>query len=140
MKTYKFEEIVDSDNDCIELGLELSKYLQQGDVLLLNGDLASGKTTFSKGILKGLDYRMEVTSPTFTLVNEYDAKFKVIHIDFYRETNVERWINLGIHEYFDTKNIVIIEWPNLVPQLLPDNAINIYFNHLDNNKRHIILK
>ena len=75
-----------------------------------------------------------------TQVNEYDAKFKVIHIDFYRETNVERWINLGIHEYFDTKNIVIIEWPNLVPQLLPDNAINIYFNHLENNKRHIILK
>jgi len=133
-------EIANSDVDCINLGINVSQNLSQGDILLLYGDLGSGKTTFVKGVLRGLQYKDDVTSPTFTLVNEYNAKYKVIHIDFYREKNVDRWINLGIDEYFDGINIVIIEWPNLIPNLLPDNSIKIFFEHISEYKRKIFTK
>tara|TARA_Y100000590_G_scaffold404095_1_gene491337 strand:+ start:52 stop:474 length:423 start_codon:yes stop_codon:yes gene_type:complete len=140
MSKITLRDIVDSDIDCINLGSNVSQNLSQGDILLLYGDLGSGKTTFVKGILRGLDYKDDVTSPTFTLVNEYNAKYKVIHIDFYREKNVDRWINLGIDEYFDGLNIVIIEWPNLIPSLLPDNSIKIFFEHISEYKRKIFTK
>ena len=140
MSKITLNEIVDSDVDCINLGVNVSYSLSQGDILLLYGDLGSGKTTFVKGLLRGLEYKDDVTSPTFTLVNEYNAKYKVIHIDFYRDKNIDRWINLGINEYFDNLNIVIIEWPNLIPDLLPDNSIKIFFEHIDKNKRKIFTK
>ena len=140
MSKITLNEIVDSDVDCINLGVNVSYSLSQGDILLLYGDLGSGKTTFVKGLLRGLEYKDDVTSPTFTLVNEYNAKYKVIHIDFYRDKNIDRWINLGINEYFDGLNIVVIEWPNLIPNLLPDNSIKIFFEHIAENKRKIFTK
>ena len=140
MRSFNFDKIVKTDQECINLGYELSKYLEEKDIILLYGELASGKTTFVKGILKGFNYKKVVTSPTFTLVNEYNSKYKVIHIDFYREENINRWINLGIYDYYDSKNIIIIEWPNLIPELIPKNAINIYFEHVEYDKRRIILK
>ena len=87
-----------SAEETMELGLSMSKYLELGDVLTLTGELASGKTTFIKGILKGFNYSDEVTSPTFTLINEYNAIFPVIHIDCYREENLDRWVRIGIHD------------------------------------------
>ena len=90
-----------------------------------------------KGILKGLNYKDQVTSPTFTLVNEYNANYKVIHIDFYRESNVSRWLNLGLNEYMDSKNIVLIEWGNLIKEILPDDIIVIKFENLEQGKRKI---
>ena len=140
MSKITLNEIVDSDVDCINLGVNVSYSLSQGDILLLYGDLGSGKTTFVKGLLRGLEYKDDVTSPTFTLVNEYNAKYKVIHIDFYRDKNIDRWINLGINEYFDGLNIVVIEWPNLIPNLLPDNSIKIFFEHISEYKRKIFTK
>ena len=101
--------------------------------------MASGKTTFTKGILKGLDFKKPVTSPTFTLVNEYDAKLSIIHIDCYREDEVDRWIHLGISDYFSNQNIVIIEWAERIARLLPQNTIRINFNHQGKNNREIIL-
>ena len=129
--------IINSINDCIGLGMEISQKLKSGNILILEGELGSGKTTFVKGILKGLNYKYEVTSPTFTLINEYNADHKVIHIDFYREKNILRWKNIGIEEYLYNDNIVIIEWGNLIPELIPENSINIYFEHLELNKRKI---
>ena len=140
MNKINLNEIVNSDIACISLGTKVSNKLSQGDILLLYGDLGSGKTTFVKGILKGLEYKQDVTSPTFTLVNEYNAKYKVIHIDFYRDKNIDRWVNLGISEYFDDSNIVIIEWPDLIPNLLPNNAIKIFFEHISENMRKIFTK
>ena len=133
-------KIVNNVEECETLGKLLSGELVEGDVLSLEGDLGSGKTTFVKGILKGLDYKSDVTSPTFTLINEYNANLNVIHIDFYREKNIDRWINLGIHEYFDEDNLVIIEWPNLIPDIIPEKYTEIFFEHLDMNKRRIYLR
>ena len=96
-------DISESPKDTIKLGNSLTNYLEIGDLILLNGELASGKTTFMKGVLDGFNYDGNVTSPTFTLVNEYNSTPKIIHIDCYRETNLNRWINLGINEYFPSK-------------------------------------
>ena len=126
-----------SYRETISLGKNLSYYLETGDVIGLTGDLASGKTTFIKGILKGFNYTQAVTSPTFTLINEYDADLKVIHIDFYREKNIERWNNIGLQEILNNEAIIIIEWADLLLDLLPENIVKIYFNHLSNNHRKI---
>ena len=132
------KKILDSTQDCEKLGCYISQKIQRGDVISLEGELGSGKTTFVKGILKGLNYTHDVTSPTFTLVNEYDADIKVIHIDFYRENNVARWENIGINEYYNRNHIVIIEWGNLIGSLLPDDVITISFEYVDFDKRKII--
>ena len=92
------KKIINSAAECELLGFNISKKLKSGHVISLEGDLGSGKTTFVKGILKGLNYKYDVTSPTFTLINEYHADLKVIHIDFYREGNIERWREIGIDE------------------------------------------
>ena len=119
------------------LGEKLSFYLESGDILALTGDLASGKTTFIKGILEGMGYKRSVTSPTFTLINEYETDVKVIHIDFYRENDTKRWEIIGLNEYLYSDNIIILEWGNLVKDLLPDDMISIFFEHLELNKRRI---
>ena len=132
--------IVNNPKECIDLGIKISSNVKPGDILSLEGDLGAGKTTFVKGLLKGLNYKHDVTSPTFTLVNEYYADFKVIHIDFYRETNHKRWEVIGLDEYLYSDNIVILEWGNIVKDLLPNDIIKINFEHIDKNKRRLFSK
>lgn len=128
-----------SPEESIQLGVNLASCIELGDVISLNGELAAGKTTFMKGVLQGLGFKGEVTSPTFTLVNEYDSNPKVIHIDCYRESNLNRWINLGIHEYLESESIIFIEWAELIKPLLPKKIIEISFSHSGENNRKIIL-
>ena len=131
--------VTQDPQETIQLGENFSTFIEEGDVFAFVGDLASGKTTFIKGILKGLNYNSSVTSPTFTLVNEYDAKYSVIHIDCYREDNLERWIKLGMNDYMDDRNVVIIEWANKMESLLPVDTIEIQFSHKSITSREIIL-
>ena len=126
-----------SPGETMALGKECSSFIQQGDIFALTGDLASGKTTFVKGVLEGLGYKEEVTSPTFTLINEYHAKSSIIHIDCYRESNLIRWNNLGINEYLFSDKIVFIEWAEIIKEILPDDIISIYFLNLGNDQREI---
>ena len=126
-----------SAEETMGLGISMSKYLELGDVLTLTGELGSGKTTFIKGILRGFDYSDEVTSPTFTLINEYDAIFPIIHIDCYREENLDRWVEIGIHDYLNGENIIIIEWADKISSLLPTDSIKIEFIHKGHDKRKI---
>ena len=125
--------------ETIKLGEQFADFVEKGDVFAFEGERASGKTTFIKGILKGLNFNKSVTSPTFTLVNEYDAKFPVIHIDCYREDGLERWIKLGLNDYFSDENIVIIEWADKMQSLMPDNTFHVHFSHKSVNSREIIL-
>ena len=131
--------VTQDPQETIQLGEHFATFVEKGDVFSFVGELASGKTTFIKGILKGLNFDKPVTSPTFTLVNEYDAKFPVIHIDCYREDEQERWIKLGINDYMDEENVVIIEWADKMKSLLPINTIQIQFSHKSINSREIFL-
>ena len=132
--------VTDNAQATIELGEKFAPFMEKGDVYAFVGKLASGKTTFIKGVLKGLKYEKPVTSPTFTLVNEYDAQVPVIHIDCYREDELKRWIKLGMNDYMNEENIVIIEWADKMESLLPENSVQLNFSHKGNNSREITLK
>ncbi len=136
----RFEFISSDAQATVDLGKNFSKELKPGDVIGLNGNLGSGKTTFIKGVLEGLNYKDNVTSPTFTLINEYDANYKVLHVDFYRDNNLTRWKNIGFEEMINNGDIILIEWSNLIPELLPDDIYNLDFKHINFNKRKISLK
>ena len=130
-------KIINNELECQKLGGEIASLLKPGDIISLEGDLGVGKTTMVKGILKKLNYKYDVTSPTFTLINEYKADYKVIHIDCYRENDLERWRQIGLDEYLYSDNIVIIEWGNLIKDILPNDIIQIKFEHVGKNKRKI---
>ena len=140
MKSGWMGSVTQDPQETIQLGEHFATFVEKGDVFSFVGELASGKTTFIKGILKGLNFDKPVTSPTFTLVNEYDAKFPVIHIDCYREDEQERWIKLGMNDYMDEENVVIIEWADKMKSLLPINTIQLHFSHKSITKREITLK
>ena len=133
----KINILTESNHDTMKLGIDLSKNLKAGDIIGLNGDLAAGKTTFVKGILKGLGYEYTVSSPTFTLINNYEAKFDVMHVDFYREPNINRWVQLGFRELIYSSGLVIIEWADLIPDLIPSEGMMLKFEHINENKRKI---
>lgn len=127
--------------DTEKLGIEFSKIVSKGTIVLLNGDLGSGKTTFAKGVLRGLNYAEEVTSPTYTLINEYNADHDVIHIDCYREKNINRWLNIGLIDYFTTENILFIEWPrNIRDILFSRSVISLNFEIKGLDERLISMK
>ncbi len=132
-----FNIITNNHIETEKLGIAFSKLINNGDVIALNGDLGSGKTTFMKGVLTGLDYKSEVTSPTYTLINEYRAKFNVIHLDCYREQDLNRWLNIGLLDYFNDNNIIFIEWAEKINSILPNKKINLFFEVIDSNKRLI---
>ena len=139
MKSGWMGSVTQDPQETIQLGEHFATFVEKGDVFSFVGELASGKTTFIKGMLKGLNFDKPVTSPTFTLVNEYDAKYPVIHIDCYREDELERWIKLGMNDYMDEENVVIIEWADKMISLLPINTIQIRFTHKSITSRKIIL-
>ena len=127
--------------DTEKLGIEFSKIVSKGTIVLLNGDLGSGKTTFAKGVLRGLNYAEEVTSPTYTLINEYNADHDVIHIDCYREKNINRWLNICLIDYFSTENILFIEWPrNIRDILFSRSVISLNFEIKGLDERLISMK
>ena len=132
--------VTSSAEETIELGESLSEFIEPGDIITLDGDLAAGKTTFVKGILLGLNFENEVTSPTFTLINEYEARHRVIHMDCYRENNLQRWINLGIQDYFYSDDVKLIEWPEIISMLIPKDRISIILTSVSEFERKIYIK
>ena len=134
------EKITINPDDTMDYASSVSSYFNSDSVYGLRGEIASGKTTFVKGLLASMEYKEMVNSPTFTLINEYDAAQKVIHIDCYRESDINRWIDIGIIEYFNSNSIVLIEWPEIIQEILPKDINYIDFKNLGNNKRKITLR
>lgn len=121
-----------------EFGIRLGKLLKSGDILCLNGDLGAGKTTLTKSIGLGLEVEDYITSPTFTLINEYDGRIPVYHFDVYRLENVEELYDLGFDEYFYGAGVSIIEWADKIEKLLPKERIVVDIEKdRDINKRII---
>lgn len=119
-----------------------SKLVKPPMVILLVGDLGSGKTTFVKSLAKYLGSDAEVTSPTFTLLNEYDGKFPIYHFDMYRLSSMEEAVAVGFEEYFDKSKldgVSIVEWPENVEGLINDVDFVIKIDKLDDNSRKITL-
>lgn len=112
-----------AEGEMIEAGKLFSETLTKGAVVGLCGDLGAGKTHFSKGIVEGLGVPDSVTSPTFSLVNEYrSGEMPVFHIDMYRLEAAEELIQLGWDDYLDEEGIILVEWADRFPELLPDST------------------
>jgi len=131
-----------SSNDTLEFAKNFAKDLKKGDVIVLTGDLGSGKTKFTEGILSYFGIENEISSPTFTIVNEYNTvSLDVFHFDVYRLNNSEDFYNIGGEEYF-SKGLCIIEWGEIIEDALPNNYTKITFERdLENeNFRKLIIE
>jgi tRNA threonylcarbamoyladenosine biosynthesis protein TsaE len=127
----------ESEDQTIALGERLASELPAKAVLLLIGNLGAGKTTIAKGIVKGLGAAQpaEVSSPTFTLIHEYSPS--VYHIDLYRLDTPAQVATLGLEEIFDRKAVVLIEWGEKFPDLMPEDRIEIRLRASGENSREI---
>jgi tRNA threonylcarbamoyladenosine biosynthesis protein TsaE len=130
-----------SDEETIALGRTIARSLPKKACVLLIGNLGAGKTTLAKGIIHGLGFAEpdEVASPTFTLIHEYgDAR--VYHIDLYRLDKPEQVATLGLDDIFDRDAVVLIEWGERFPQLLPKQKIEILLTAVGEDERQIEIK
>lgn len=118
--------ISNCEKDTINYAKKLAVHLKKGDIIVLNGDLGSGKTKFTQGILSFFGLENEISSPTFTIVNEYNSIIPIYHFDVYRLQDVEEFYAIGGTEYFE-KGICIIEWGKIIQEALPSSYIEIQF-------------
>jgi tRNA threonylcarbamoyladenosine biosynthesis protein TsaE len=107
------------------LGASLAPVLLPGDVISLNGELGAGKTVFVQGLATALGASRRVTSPAFTIVHEYDARWPILHIDVYRLNSYQEVIDLGFEELLDPGAILVVEWGEAVAPLLPRRYLEI---------------
>lgn len=111
------------------LAARLTERLKPGDVLALHGELGAGKTCFIQGLAQGLAVNQPVSSPTYTLVNEYQGDMPLYHIDLYRLRNVDEALDMGLDEYLDGPGITAIEWAERAETALPARTLHIRLRH-----------
>lgn len=121
-----YDVISNSAEETLALGHKIAPLLKKGDVLVMTGDLGAGKTLFTTGILDFYEKKDEVSSPTFTIVNEYDLKedLKLFHFDVYRLESPEEFLAIGGDEFFE-KGICLIEWGEKIEEYLPKDVLRI---------------
>ena len=118
----------------------LAKNLVAGSVLALRGELGSGKTLFTQGLVAGLESQATVTSPTFTIVHEYQGgRLPIYHFDFFRLENQESAGRLGLEDYFFSDGVSVVEWADRFPELIPEHACCISFEIKSDRERVIRL-
>jgi tRNA threonylcarbamoyladenosine biosynthesis protein TsaE len=130
-----------SAGETVDLGRQLGGFLKRGDVISLAGELGSGKTWFTKGVGLGLgiDRDMIITSPTFSLVNEYEGRHTLFHLDAYRLESLTDFMAAGLDEYFYQEGVVVMEWADRWPEILPDCRLNVEFVIKDEHSRKITM-
>ena len=135
MKKY----ISNSVEDTNKIAKEFARTIEPGQIVLLVGDLGAGKTAFVKGVVKALHGDPDqVTSPTFTIVNEYSLDdFPIYHFDLYRLENPNELYNIGFEEYFYGSGVCFIEWPERASDFFDDSVIVVNIKKLGDNKREI---
>ncbi|EOV6589210.1 TPA: tRNA (adenosine(37)-N6)-threonylcarbamoyltransferase complex ATPase subunit type 1 TsaE [Listeria monocytogenes] len=136
----EFELIMTSERETRLLAKQLGENLTAGDVILLEGDLGAGKTTFTKGLGEGLLIPQMIKSPTFTIIREYEkGRLPLYHMDVYRleDTSADE---LGLEEYFYGAGVSVVEWAQFVREDLPEEYLEIKLFHIDENTRKIVVK
>ena len=131
-----------SPEETLALGRRIGQRLQPPCLVALEGELGSGKTTLTKGIVAGLGAAREeeVTSPTFTLVHEYGSGRKVFHVDLYRVEGTQELATLGLDDLFDQDAVVIVEWPEKLGELFHGRTLKIKLEHLESESRKITIE
>jgi tRNA threonylcarbamoyladenosine biosynthesis protein TsaE len=119
-------------------GLHLAEQLQAGDVLALCGQLGAGKTLLTSALLEGLGYTGQVSSPTFSLLQEYvGGRLPVFHLDFYRMQSAAEALNLGWDELLEEPGVLVVEWADQFPDLIPEGGRWILLEHAEQGGRWI---
>ncbi|OGD56960.1 tRNA (adenosine(37)-N6)-threonylcarbamoyltransferase complex ATPase subunit type 1 TsaE [Candidatus Berkelbacteria bacterium RBG_13_40_8] len=147
------EFISKSPEDTINFAIDFAKKLKGGEILALEGELGSGKTTFVKGLAEGLGVTETILSPTFVLLKEYDIlrpKFhlrggtnmvKFVHVDAYRVETIEDIKSVGIEDYLNRNDVILtIEWADKIEEILPKNTIHVKFETLEEKTRKISIQ
>jgi len=134
MNTIKMNSV----EETMSLAQKIGECLMPGMVLTLEGDLGAGKTTFTKGIAKGLDITRTVNSPTFTIIKEYEGIMPLYHMDAYRlESGYEE---MGLEDYFYGEGVCVIEWPSMIVPILPSERLEVKIHHEGASSRLIEFK
>lgn len=133
--------VTESVEETAEIGEQLGRLLNTGNIICLSGDLGAGKTALTKGIAKGLGVEDYVTSPTYTIINEYQGRLPLYHFDVYRLNDVEEMYELGYEEYFFGDGVVVLEWADVVRDIIPKERLWItILNTHGNDFREIIME
>ena len=134
-----FKMKTNSPAETKKLARELGRNLRAGDVLALRGELGAGKTTFAKGVAKALGVRSEaeVSSPTFVIIHEYEARVPIYHLDWYRLKTVEGSDREFAEECFQAPGVTFVEWPERGTDVLPKQRIEVCLSHAGGRSRTI---
>ncbi|SCI34458.1 MULTISPECIES: tRNA (adenosine(37)-N6)-threonylcarbamoyltransferase complex ATPase subunit type 1 TsaE [unclassified Romboutsia] len=129
---------LDGEEQTKEIGYKLGKLLTPGSVICLIGDLGAGKTTMTQSLAKALGVDDYITSPTFTIVNEYEGRLPLYHFDVYRIGSSEEMYDIGYDEYINSDGVCIIEWANLIEDILPSEYLDIQLSYKDMGREMIL--
>lgn len=134
----EYKIITYNERETFELAQNLETEKFPNMIICLEGELGSGKTIFAKGMANALGIKDNITSPTFTIIKEYEGELPFYHMDMYRlNGNID---GLGLEEYFSKNGVVVIEWADMIKSVLPKERIEIKFKIIDENKRLLIIK
>ncbi len=130
-----------SPEETFLIGLSIGRSLVEKDVVALIGELGAGKTCITQGIARGLDVPdcYQITSPSFTLINEYQGRIMLYHFDLYRLSGACEMNDMGYEEYLSGKGVSVIEWADRVKEILPDDTLFIEMGYADENTRSIVI-
>ena len=129
-----------SEKETEEIGYRFGSVLRKGDVVSLIGSLGAGKTVFAKGIARALDIKDAIVSPTFTLVQEYEGREKLYHLDLYRLSGEDEFESMGGEEFLYPDGITLVEWAEKIGEMMRDDAFSVIITIMDNGDRMIEIK
>ncbi len=138
--TTTFELVSRSPEETQKVGEALGKHASSGDVILLVGDLGSGKTCLTQGIARGLGVKETARSPTFVLVSQYRGRLPLYHADLYRVDNVDEVWDLGLDDYLFGEGVTVVEWAEKASEVVPSEHLLIKMEYLGDMERRLTLK
>lgn len=141
MKTNEYHIVSSSPEETIRLGTCLGKHLTKGSVIALSGELGSGKTCLAQGIARGLRVPddLYVTSPSYTLINEYPGRLRLFHVDLYRIDSLFELDEIGLDEIMESDHVTVVEWAEKMVEALPKERLFILISIVDDQTRNLHL-
>lgn len=127
------------EEETADAGAELAQALRPGDVLAFHGDLGAGKTAFIRGVARGLGIEARVSSPTFTIVNEYPGRVPLFHFDMYRLASSEELFEIGWEDYLERGGVCCVEWTENVEDAMPEDAVHVRIEKTGEKTRKIVV-
>ncbi len=132
-----YTKLLNSPEETESFAIHLANLLEPGDLLTLEGDLGAGKTTFTKGLAKGLGIQRMVNSPTFTILKQYSGRLELNHFDVYRLENSDE--DIGFDEFFDSEAVSVVEWAKFIEDYLPTERLELIINRQSELGRQMTL-